>query len=173
MAKSELRPIRVEGNLAYITLTKGYEAVIDAADISLVFGCNWGALVKPTTVYAVRSETKTKGRRRKIYMHRIIMNAPKDMQVDHIDGQGINNTRANLRLATNAQNGHNSRVKRNSKSGLKGAWLDKQSGKFRSSILINGQRIRLGSFGTPEEAHAAYCAAAKETQGAFAWQAKT
>jgi hypothetical protein len=88
--------------------------------------------------------------------------------VDHIDGNPSNNAIANLREATRSQNHQNKRSRRNTSSGLKGVtW---QGRKWVARIKRDGRNDYLGSFKTAEEAHAAYCAAAKEAYGEFARQ---
>lgn len=81
-------------------------------------------------------------------------------QVDHIDANPMNNRPCNLRAATHAQNQHNSRVRRDNRFGLKGVREDKRVGRYEAAIALNGRRIHLGTFSSPEEAHAAYCEAA-------------
>jgi hypothetical protein len=98
-----IKPIRIEGNLAYVTLTRGYHAVIDAADVSIVAGYNWYATGKGHCVYGCRGDYSGEVRRT-VLMHRAILGEVSGMSVDHCDGDGLNNRRANLRLATHAQN---------------------------------------------------------------------
>lgn len=87
-------------------------------------------------------------------------------QIDHIDGDGLNNKIENLRLANSAQN--NSNRSFNGAVGFKGVYWNKSGKAYRAQIQINGRRIYLGSFATPEEAHEAYVKAAKELHGEFA-----
>lgn len=87
-------------------------------------------------------------------------------RVDHKDGNGLNNKRENLRLATPAQNKQNSKLASNNKSGFKG--VCKRKDKWQANINVNGKRIYLGQFTTPELAHAAYCAAADKYFKEFA-----
>lgn len=88
--------------------------------------------------------------------------------VDHIDGDKTNNRISNLREASSAQNGRNSKVPSHNTSGLKGASYFKRDGRWQSHIKVNGKQIRLGCFDTKEEAHAAYCEAARKYHGEFA-----
>ena len=91
-----------------------------------------------------------------------------DVQIDHANGDRSDNRWANLRLATQRQNNANSRVRRNSKTGLRGVHLH-ETGLYRAYISKPGKSItHLGYFKTPEEAYAAYCQAAHETYGEFA-----
>ena len=97
-------------------------------------------------------------------LHRLIMDAPDDKQVDHINCNKLDNRKCNLRLCSNQQNCCN-------RDGKKGRDLPKgvckSKNKFRSGIMVNGTRIYLGNFDTPEEAHAAYCAASRNYHGEF------
>jgi hypothetical protein len=80
-----------------------------------------------------------------------------DLQIDHIDGNEANNRIANLRLATNAENGQNKKkARRDSQTGLIGVTLHKRSGLFRATIQVEGKRQSLGYYKTAEEAHQAY-----------------
>ncbi len=89
-------------------------------------------------------------------------------QVDHIDSDGLNNRIANLRLATRSENCRNSRTPRTNTSGLKGVSASGcANGRWRARIKISGREHHLGTFDTPEEAHAAYAAAAREHFGEF------
>ncbi len=166
MAKKAIRPIRIEGNVAYVPLTRGYEAMIDAYDVPLVEGFNWYALVNAWAVRAMRNIWRD-GIRETIYLHRVIMSAPQGAMVDHIDGNPLNNRKSNLRLATNAENQRNSKRRKDNTSGFKGVHLDKRKGLWRAQIKLNGTKRWLGYFGTPEEAHFAYCKASATIHGDF------
>jgi hypothetical protein len=157
-----VRPIRVEGDLAYITLTKGYVAVIDATDVPLVERWNWYAIVRPRAVYAARRD-----RRRIILLHRAILGEPSGLEVDHIDTDGINNRRINLRQATHTENAWNSRLPVTNTSGLKGITWHPRNAKWHARIKIDGKQHWLGMFASPVEAHAAYCAASARMRGEF------
>lgn len=167
MAVKTIRPIRVEGNVAYLTLTKGYEAVIDAADVPLVGGRNWQACVHKKTVYAQNNISRLHTGTARL-LHRILMNPPSGMQVDHIDGNGLNNRRSNLRIVTNAENGRNRGESSNNTSGFKGVYWNKQRSKWEAQIRIDGKRRFLGQFAHPEDAHKAYTRAAQTIFGDFA-----
>lgn len=87
--------------------------------------------------------------------------------IDHINMNPSDNRIENLRSATNSRNMQNARGK-GSNTGLKGVHKAKSSGRFLANICTNNKRIYLGSFATAEEAHAAYCRAAKELHGPYA-----
>lgn len=157
------RQIRIEGDVAYVPLTHGYEAIIDAADVPLVDGVSWFARIKPRTVYALSNTPRPK--RRMVRLHRIIMGEPDGLEIDHIDGDGLNNRRSNLRVATSSQNKHNMRAHTDSRSGFKGVTWTR--GKWLAQIGLNGKNRGIGYFDTPEAAHAAYCAASAKLHGEF------
>jgi len=161
-----IRPVRIEGNLAYVTLTQGYNAVIDATDAPLVVQFNWCAAVGRNTVYAKRTD-HSGSKSRLVLMHRIIVGDPKGLEVDHRDGDGLNNRRSNLREATKTQNRRNQRTSRANTSGFKGVSYDAWNRTWQAGISINGKSKRLGSFPTPEAAYVAYCKASAELHGEF------
>jgi hypothetical protein len=101
-------------------------------------------------------------------MHREIFGACDGQLVDHVDGDGLNNRRSNLRIATRAENNRNAAVRKDNTSGFKGVHWHKGDGRWQAQIRVAGKRIRLGAFDTPEAAHAAYCEAAARYHGAFA-----
>ena len=164
----KIRQIRIEGNIAYVPLTRGYEAVIDLVDIPLVRDFTWHAAPTKHTVYAKSSGPVSGGKR--MYLHRLLMGDPEGLEIDHIDGDGLNNRRygdsGNLRTATRSQNICNQRGVRRSKSGLKGAIPSKH--RWQSQITVNGVTHYLGCFDTAEGAHAAYVKAGAELHGEFA-----
>jgi len=107
-----------------------------------------------------------------LYAHRVIWKLvtgedPVGLEVDHIDGDRTNNAWHNLRLATSANNGHNRGRQSNNKSGFKGVSLHVQ-GRWVARIKANGTHQHIGLYDTPEEAHAAYLAAAERLHGEFA-----
>ena len=161
------RPVRIEGEIGYITLTMGYEAMIDAADIPLVAGYNWQAHPHRSTIYA-KTAIWRDGRNVGIYLHRMIAAVPKGVVVDHIDRNGLNNRRANMRQATCSENLGNRPANKNNPTGLKGTYFDKRRGVWNAYISKSGKRQFLGKFDCPLAAADAYDAAAKLVFGGFA-----
>jgi hypothetical protein len=153
-----------------IELTQGQIAQVSAEDFEELSKFPWHARWSDFTsgYYAWHSERDLIGQSSKTGMHRHVLNAPNGMQVDHIDGDTLNNRRSNLRLATHTQNQQNKRRYKNNTSGFKGVYWDKQCLKWKALIAVNGKRKLLGLFNTPELAHSAYCAAANEHFGEFA-----
>ncbi len=89
-------------------------------------------------------------------------------QADHIDGDTLNNTRGNLRIASIAENVRNRRRQCNNTSGFKGVSWCRASNKWRACIAVNGKNIHLGLYLIPQLAHEAYCKKAHELHGEFA-----
>lgn len=109
---------------------------------------------------------------RRILLHRFIMNAPDDMEVDHIDGDRLNNQKFNLRLATSSQNKCNRGPRKDNRSGYKGVSWHKQREKWTVRIMSGGKYLSLGLFTSKEDAAKAYNAAAVTYQNDFAYQNK-
>ncbi len=93
---------------------------------------------------------------------------PKDLSIDHVNGNRYDNRACNLRLATHSQNLCNRKAQVNNSSGYKGVVFHKASRKWAAYIGINRKLHYLGIFSTPELAHMAYCKAAAELHGNFA-----
>lgn len=89
-------------------------------------------------------------------------------QIDHVDRNPLNDRIENLRLATPSQNQANQLISRRNTSGYKGAYWRPERGHWTARIIVQGKKSYLGSYATPEEAHAAYMAAAREHFGEFA-----
>jgi hypothetical protein len=101
------------------------------------------------------------------FLHRLIMGAPKGVEVDHINGEGRDNRRSNLRLCTHAENGRNS-VSRTGKSQYKGVYFDSRRGRWIARIRKDRKYHWLGSFHNEEDAARAYNLAAPKLHGEFA-----
>ncbi len=102
-------------------------------------------------------------------MHRQIMNAPAGLVVDHIDGNGLNNRKSNLRVCTQGQNSLNSRPRRNCSSRYKGVSFYKRDKIWQAQIFYNFRTINIGRFDDEVEAALAYDRKAEELFGEFAY----
>ncbi len=146
------REIRIDGDIAFVTLTKGYCAIIDADDAPMIGLDNWQVfLSRNGTPYA-----SARAHGRAIRMHRKIMNAPDDMEVDHKNGDGLDNRKQNLRFATHSQNMSN-------RGGANGCTWHAVSGKWMARIKTK----YIGLFDTEQEASEAYKNASKAVKGEF------
>jgi hypothetical protein len=152
-----------------LELSQGKVALLDAEDFEWLSQWKWSARRhhRRTLWYAVRGVQLADGRHTTVQLHRQILDAPVHLQVDHIDGNGLNNRRGNLRLATAAQNARNRRVISGT-SGFKGVHFHKRDRRWRADIEVDRKTVCLGYFHTPEEAADAYDAAALEHFGEFA-----
>jgi 5-methylcytosine-specific restriction endonuclease McrA len=101
-------------------------------------------------------------------MHRFLANVPDDMEVDHWDGNGLNNRKRNLRIVTHQQNGCNRGPQANNTSGYKGVSWNKRDGKYEAWIRVNDRKIHLGYFDDILDAAKAYNEAAARLHQEFA-----
>lgn len=120
--------------------------------------------------YAKRSEyADGRGSERTIFiMHRVIMNTPEGMLVDHINHDTLDNRKVNLRNCTKGDNQQNVNHHKDSTSGYKGVAWDSSRGRWVARIMGNGKSIFLGRFTSPEDAARAYDSAAVKYHGEFA-----
>ena len=146
-----------------IPLTQGKFAIVDDDDFEWLSAFKW----QFTTDKYGNDYARRKSHGRHIIMHREIMQAAHGIQVDHVDGHGLNNKRSNLRFATHAQNMMNKSVRRDSTVCFKGVRRRSPS-KWDSRITANKKCIYLGYFKSPEDAARAYNEAAIKYHGEFA-----
>lgn len=146
-----------------LALTKGYFARVDDEDYDDVAQYKWSIFRKPDhkNIYAVRTsrkkESEEKGflKPRNIFLHSQIMNPPKGLVVDHIDGSGLNCQRSNMRILTRGDNFRNRRKLNKASSPFKGVHWNEDSEKWSVSIFSNGTSYYLGSFDENNETGAA------------------
>lgn len=130
-----------------VPLTGGWVSVVDDADYDLVARWRWHLQTVRGLKYA-RRNTIVDGRSRSIYIHRVLMRPPPGLVVDHIDGDGLNNSRANLRLVTRSQNVANHR-----RVGPHvGVSWSSRTGKWRATYGHLGARLEVGFFDSRDEA---------------------
>ena len=129
--------------VVWIPLTQGKVAVIDIRDSEQVLRYRWRAAKTGYVWYAEAHAPNKDGKQRTFRMHQLIMGQPPvGHEVDHIDSNGLNNRRSNLRWATRRQNCQHARPRSNAKSKLKGAqWHSRRSKRWTSQIKHNG-RVR-------------------------------
>jgi hypothetical protein len=148
-------------SIAYITLTKGFYALIDAEDSAFLSQWNW----IEDRGYATRPITREDGKQRILLMHRVIMGLRAGEICDHKNRNGLDLRRSNLRIATRQQNMWNTSPRHNSQ-GFPGIHLCRP-GKWKAIIKMNGKNRYLGIFNTPEAASQAYLAASAKLRGEF------
>lgn len=158
-----------------IPLTKGYVTIVDEVDADLAYSHpKWNVRVKRNTAYVsrmIKPFIKRIGTTQ--YLHILILekmlnrSLVKGEKVDHINGNGLDCRRCNLRLATHQQNIRNSKLNSANKSGFKGAMFIR--GKWVAKITINAKTIFLGSFASAIDAGIAYNQAAFKYFGEFAY----
>jgi hypothetical protein len=151
-----------------IPLTKGQYALVDDEDYEHLACKPWGAANPHGTGYYAMRKEKRNGKMVAVYMHREIMTPPDGMTVDHIDGNGLNNQRGNLRFATGHEQMWNRPLVRSNKSGFKGVSWYKQKGCWQANITVWNKQKFIGYFEDKIEAAKAYNDAAKRLHGEFA-----
>lgn len=147
----------------------GRVALVDEEDYELVSQYRWHASKVPAsrTFYARTKITHPDGSKSDILMHNLLTGWKR---VDHVNHNGLDNQRHNLRLATHKQNLANRQPNINSKwSRYKGVSWDSRRSKWTAKIQAEGNRRRLGSFESEKDAARAYNAAALATYGIFAY----
>ena len=152
-----------------IPLHNGKFAIVDEADFQAlqILSQTWTGINSNGKTYAA-IVANVDGRTKTTYMHRLLMDEPQGLTVDHINGNSLDNRRKNLRVATKSQNMQNAGANCRNTSGYKGVHWLKAACKWQARIRHDGKRIHLGVFDTAEQAHEAYCAAAESLHGEFA-----
>lgn len=150
-----------------VPLSQDMYARIDARDVKRVRSRTWHAAKDKHTYYALASSKKSDGRRSTIRMHRLILDPGHGMEIDHCNGNGLDNRRSNIRVCSHAQNSHNQRASCGT-SRWKGVYWNRREGKWIAEIMHDGHRFFLGQFTSEIDAAAAYDEAAKDRFGEFA-----
>lgn len=145
-----------------LTGKRGGCVALDEVDLSLVSDRRW----YHSGVGYAQSDSRTTGR---WSMHRLLMSAPSDLQVDHVNGDPLDNRRGNLRVIPGGANQRNMRTKKMREgTGFKGVCYDKVNDKWCAKIGVDGKAIWLGRHDTAEAAAFAYDKAAREHFGEMA-----
>ena len=151
-------------NTKLIALTQGRFAIVDAEDYDRLSRHKWCAARSRGAFYAHRGSNGST-----VTMHRQIIHPPDGLCMDHINHNGLDNRRSNLRVCTNAENQYNKRPQKNSSSRYKGVIRRGDCNKWRAKICFKRKRIHLGDFDDEVESAMAYDDKAAELFGEFAW----
>lgn len=144
-----------------IPLTQGKFALVDEGDFEYLSQLKWWIAKGGYAISWDRVRKKT------VLMHRLLLDCPKNLYVDHINGDKLDNRRSNIRVATKADNNRNVGRRSNNKSGYKGVYLDRQRGLFVADIRFRGKTLHLGRYRTILEAARVYNRKSLELFGEF------
>lgn len=131
--------------MRFIRLSKGKKAIVDDEDFEILNQYKWYAQKAPSNKYYARNS-------RLGLLHRFILNIDTVFEVDHINGNSLDNRRNNLRKSTHHENMMNRKVHKSSKSGIKGVWYREKKRRWEAQIRFNNKQIHLGLFRELEEA---------------------
>lgn len=169
MAKTRVRKLHrdpvvqpQDQSIRYIPLTLGKLAIVDIENFESLSRVNWHARKD----YSTQSFYAREGRN-STPMHRIIAKASKGQLVDHINGNTLDNRRANLRIVTPRQNAINREIQHNNTSGVPGVTWHKRLGKWQVRIGTAETRVSVGYFDSKDEAILARHEAEKEQYGEY------
>jgi len=152
-----------------IYLGEGKFTIVDPPDFYRFNIFNWSPGENASNNYAVRLISGPKNKTGIVSLHREIMNHPKGFLIDHENGNGLDNRRENLRLATRSQNQFNKRKTRSKTSSrFVGVYFERRKNRWMATIHYQGKRIWLGSFKSEIDAGRAYDRAATKYHGEFA-----
>jgi hypothetical protein len=131
----------------YIPLSQGQFAIVDDDDFEKINTYKWCIKKTSHNLYAKRVfNMKT------IDMHRFIMNPKIGYVIDHINGDGLDNRKENLRICTHSENMKNIKVRKDNTSGVRGIHWQKKANKWHCQIQYNGKKIYLGLYKDLEDA---------------------
>lgn len=136
-----------------------HEILVDEADFETVaaFLGTWGACKDRNTLYAQIKVRGANGKRTTAQMHRLLLNPPAELQVDHKNHNGLDNRRENIRIVTNGENARNRIDNVEFQSDVDGVtWLTRDKA-WRAQPTVNSKQIRLNCFDEKREAEAAVC----------------
>lgn len=155
------------GEHGFVACTKGYTTMFSPEDLAIVSENDWSTLAPGRKGSKRRYAHRRAWTKDEDYLHRAIMKSPKGMQVDHRDGNTMNNRRGNLRECTNAQNQMSKRDTGRAPGKYRGVYRAESGGWFASICKDQAQQY-LGTYSTDVDAALAYDAAARKLFGEFA-----
>ncbi len=174
LCRIAVRPVLFYRRLRYgfsfrkIPLTQGKFAIVDPEDFEMLNKFKWLSHKCGRAYYAFR-HVNVPNKQTIVLMHRQLISSPPDKSVDHINHNGLDNRKTNLRIVSRMQNQWNMRKRQTkSTSRYKGVHFLKRDKKWCAKMWHNGKHISIGSFGDEESAARAYDAKAKELCGQYA-----
>lgn len=163
----ERMPQPEDPRIRHIPLTRGQFTIVDVDRYEEFSAHNWNALWSPlTNSYYVARTALINGKWTQVRMHTLVAGATKGQIVDHKNHNTCDNRLENLRIATKSQSMSNRRLRKDSRSGLKGVTF--AEGRWMACIQANGKKKTIGRYPTAQLAYEAYCKAAIELHGEFA-----
>jgi hypothetical protein len=165
-SKYDRNEIVIDGDIAYIVLRNDKEqelarAIIDTEDLDKTIIYKWRLMKSKGYIVATYKN-------KPILLHRLIMRTPPNMLTDHINMNKLDNRKSNLRICNDSGNMQNRDELVTNKSGFKGVYFHKQTGKWAASITSKGIKIHIGLFDDSKEAAEAYNDSAIKYHGKFA-----
>lgn len=152
-----------------IELTQNKYTTVDNEHYDWLSQYSWHIKqAKNRSDYAKFTTPRKDGKQKTIHMHQILLWCPQGYEIDHINGNGLDNRMENLRIVTRLQNSMNQHKKKIGKSKYKGITYDTRSNSWQARIGKNNQRFNIGTFKKEEDAAQAYDNKAKELFGEFA-----
>lgn len=155
----KLNECNVVDGVAYLKTTDDQEFMVDEEDLPKLGDYTWCRLQNKYLVANINGVVTR--------LHRLIMNPPNDMVVDHINGNGFDNRKSNLRICSNAENSRNCKIGKNNKSGYTGVELT-EHGTYAAKIMVDRTPVTIGCYKTFEDAKNARIAAEKKYFGDYA-----
>lgn len=152
-----------------IEVKNGLYALVDDEDYAAIqkrWHLDSGGYVTRLTS---RNDLNKNGRRKVVFLHRVIMNARNGEMVDHINHNKLDNRKENLRIVNKSQNAINSKVRTDNKSGHRGVYFEKRSGKWVSEIRVGGKKYWLGRYANKLAASREYKIKALELHGEYVY----
>ena len=153
------KTIESEGEHRRCIMKNGASFIFDSQDEEIVKLHSWSI---------ARGRVRTTVDGKTVYFHQFVLKPPDGAEVDHVNGNKLDNRRCNLRVATHSQNNQNKRLRRDNTTGYKGVCFDKRAGKYIAYINANGARTYLGYFDDSLLAAMAYDRAAIRLHGEYA-----
>lgn len=151
-----------------IPLTQGKFAIVDAEDYEWLNQWKWFVVKLGNSYYAARQKTIRPKKQKMIFMHRQLLNAQAEDEIDHRNNYGLDNRKNNVRFCTRTQNQQNQRPRKNATSKFKGVSWKKARNKWYANIRYKSKNIYLGCFDSEIKAARMYDKKAKKLFGEFA-----